>query len=262
MTEQKNILKIIRANYLQPAFLICAGVLMLSAGAMSAVINIARIYTQKELLSLKAPLNQMDISKLMPYKVVAKQVIDNPDELETLGTEDYIQWNLEDASAPADSKTRFCMLFITYYGLPDKVPHVPEECYIGGGFRTKNSEPVKLTIKKGDTEDEITARYLEFAGTQELIAGGESTLPVLYVFSANGRYAGGREEVRRIMNSNLFGKYSYFSKIEWSFSSKNSLGQVTYPKKQEALSASEKLLAVILPILEKEHWPHPDNSGW
>jgi hypothetical protein len=28
-----------------------------------------------------------------------------------------------------------------------------------------------------------------------------------------------------------------------------------YPNKQTVLAASEKLLAAILPILEKEHWP-------
>ncbi|MCJ7729860.1 MAG: hypothetical protein MUO27_08310 [Sedimentisphaerales bacterium] len=122
----KDIRQTIRANYLQPAFLICAGVLTITASAMSVTVKLAGIYLKKELLPLKKPLTQMDSSNLAPYKVVEKGDIKNPDVLETLGTEDYIQWNLEDTSAPADSAARFCMLFITYYALPDKVPHVPE----------------------------------------------------------------------------------------------------------------------------------------
>jgi hypothetical protein len=52
----------------------------------------------------------------------------------------------------------------------------------------------------------------------------------------------------------MFGKYSYFSKVEWKFYNIK-FGSSTYPDKQEASAASEKLLGVILPILEKDHWP-------
>ncbi len=255
---QKNIRSTIRANYLQPAFLICVGVLALSASAMSAVVKLAGIYMKKEPLPLKSPLSRLDSSKIIPYKVIAKEEIENPDVLESLGTEDYIQWNLEDTSVPADSKVRFCTLFITYYGQPDKVPHVPEECYIGSGLRRISSETVMLTIKPGERntvkERQINAHYIVFAMTTPDTWGSEITFPVFYTFGVNGEYAGGREDTRLILNKNLFGKYSYFSKVEWKFYN-NSLGRVTYPDKQDALVGSEKLLSVILPVLEKEHWP-------
>lgn len=258
MATTKNIGQTIRANYLQPAFLICAGVLALSAGAMSAAVKLSGIYMKKEPLPLKTPLSRLDNPGLIPYKVVAKQEIDNPDVLETLGTEDYIQWNLEDTSVPPDSKVRFCTLFITYYGLPDKVPHVPEECYIGGGLRQVSSEAAALTIRPGPRgsaeERQVNTRYVVFAVTSSDIWGSETTFPIFYTFSVNGEYAGGRSDVRLILNKNLFGKFSYFSKVEWKFYN-NSYGRVIYPDKQEALAASEKLLSVILPVLEKEHWP-------
>ncbi|MCJ7729861.1 MAG: RNA binding protein fox-1 homolog [Sedimentisphaerales bacterium] len=76
----------------------------------------------------------------------------------------------------------------------------------------------------------------------------------MYTFSVNGEYAAGREDARLVLNKNLFGKFSYFSKVEWKFYNSR-FGRVTYPNKQEALAASEKLLAVILPVLEREHWP-------
>jgi hypothetical protein len=253
MTTRKNITETIKANYLQPAFLICAGLLAITAGGMSVAIKMAGIYTKKEPLLLKKSLSGLDKSNLTPYKVVEKSKIENQDILNTLGTEDYIQWTLEDTGAPTESKTRFCTLFITYYSLPDIVPHRPEECYIGGGLQGIKFETVTLKAIQGVYEREIKARYLVFADTKAELSFGETSFPILYTFNANGKY-GDRDDVRKALNRNLFGKFSYFSKVEWKFYNIAS-GRTIYPNKQEAIAASEKLVSVILPVLEKEHWP-------
>jgi hypothetical protein len=244
----------IKANYLQPAFLICVSVLAVSAGAMSMAIKLSGIYLTKEPLALKNPLSQMDTPKLAPYKVVNKQQISNQDVLDTLGTEDYLQWTLEDKSAPADSAARFCSLFITYYELPDRVPHVPEACYTGGGFQQKTSETISLNIHRNNDLQQIAIRHLEFTGSTNDVLNGASNFPVFYLFSVNGEYTTGRQDTRLILNKNLFRKFSYFSKVEWKFYN-NKPGSLAYPDKQEALAASEKLLEVLLPVLEKDHWP-------
>ena len=254
MTAKQDIRQTIKTNYLQPAFLICVGVLAVTASAMSIAVKLSGIYLKKEPLPLKKPLNQMNVSRLVPYKVVNQTEIDNQDVLETLGTEEYIQWNMEDTSAPKDSAVRFCSLFITYYELPDLVPHVPEACYIGGGFQIKTSETVALNINRNGDRQQIAARYLVFGSTTTDIMAGENNFPVFYIFSVNGEYGAGREDVRLILNKNLFGKFSYFTKVEWKFYNSR-LGRLTYPNKQEALAASEKLLGVVLPVLEKDHWP-------
>jgi hypothetical protein len=257
MTTRKNITEIIKANYLQPAFLICVGLLAIAAGGMSVAIKMAGIYTKKEPLLLKKSLSELDKSTLAPYKVVEKTKIENQDILNTLGTEDYIQWTLEDASVPAENKTRFCTLFITYYSLPDIVPHRPEECYIGGGLQGIKFETVMLRVAQGLNEREIKTRYLVFADTKMESSLGGTSFPILYTFNANGKF-GDRDDVRKALNKNLFGKFSYFSKVEWKFYNIAS-GRTTYPNKQEAIAASEKLLTTILPVLEKEHWP---NGHW
>jgi hypothetical protein len=257
--SEKNIKQIIRVNYLQPAFLVCAGVLLVAACALSAAVKLSGIYLKKEPLPLKHPLSELDTLKLDPYKVVAKQNIDNRDVVETLGTEDYIQWVLEDTDAAETSSIRFCTLFITYYELPDLVPHVPEECYTGGGYRQKSSEIVPITINKGGIEQQINARYLVFTGTDPGLLVGEVSFPIFYIFSVNGEYASGRTDTRYILNKNIFGKYSYFSKVEWKFYN-NRFGRIVYPNRQEATTASAKLLKVILPILEKEHWPSIETA--
>ncbi len=242
------------ANYLQPAFLICVAVLALCGGGMSIAVKRLGGYLKKEPTALKKPLDRLDENGLGVFKVVRKDKIENEDVVESLGTEEYIQWQLEDTSVLADSPTRFCLLFITYYELPDVVPHTPEECYTGGGFQKLGSESVKLVLNRDGAERRLDARYVLFAGTGSDLWATNVKFPVLYILNANGRYAGSRDEARMILNRNLFGKHSYFSKIEWKFFNKG-LGGLAYPNKKQAIAASEKLLSVMLDVLDKQYWP-------
>ncbi|MHC4282464.1 MAG: hypothetical protein ACYSWZ_05775 [Planctomycetota bacterium] len=232
-THNKN--KIIR-SYLQPAFLICAAVLVLSGIVMPKPVK-------KESLPLKKSLDLLDENDLSPYKVVKKTEISDQDTLENLGTQDYIQWRLEDTDAAVDSTVHRCELFITYYGLSDRVPHVPEECYTGGG------DSVTFEINENNTMRKIPARYLVFASTNSNNLGMDTKFPILYLFNVNESYANTRDEARFALNKNIFSKYSYFSKVEWKFFNIR-FNKLIYPGKEEAIAASQKL-----PILEKEHWP-------
>jgi hypothetical protein len=263
MTEKKDIGQIIKTNYLQPAFLICAGMLLITASAMSITIKRLGLYLSKEPIPLKKPLSQMDSFDLSPYKVVMKHIIENKDVLETLGTEDYIQWELENTNDPQTSSTRCCSLFITYYSLPDIVPHRPEECYVGSGNRQISSDGVVFEIGEGNKKEQINASYLTFTGSEPDQLIGETKFGVLYFFSVNGKFLNGRTDARfNVLMKNLLGKFSYFSKVEWKFYN-NKFGRVTFASKEESLEASKKMLAVIVPILEKEHWPQtsPQAAG-
>lgn len=205
-------------------------------------------------MPLKKALDLIDEKALAPYKVVSKQDITNEEVVESLGTEDYIQWILEDSEAAADSAVQKCSLFITYYGLSDRVPHVPEECYTGSGHQRLTSDSVTLDINKEGVREKITVRYLVFASTKSDYWGMDTKFPVLYLFNVNKDYANSRDDVRFALNKYIFSKYSYFSKIEWKFFNTR-FGKPIYPSKEETITASQKLLSVILPILEKEHWP-------
>ena len=242
--------------YLQPAFLICAAVLAIAGSGMSFAIKSFGVYLKKEPLPLEKSLELLDERGLSPYKVIEKHKIENEELVKELGTEDYIQWVLEDADAAVDSAVRKCSLFITYYELPDRVPHVPEECYTGSGYQRLSADSVTLEMNKDGSEEKIPARYLIFAskssGYRQL--AGDTKFPVLYLFNINGLYANSREDARIILNKNIFGKYSYFSKVEWKFFN-TKLGVNVYPSKEEVITASQKLLRVILPVLEREHWP-------
>lgn len=246
--------------YTQPAFLICAALLALASIAMPYAIEISGTYLEKKPLPLKKSLDALDANGLAYYKVVTRKMIENKEMLKTLGTEHYIQWTLEDSQAVATSTVRNCQLFITYYEVPDVVPHVPEECYSGGGYQRLKSEGVTLKVsnlKSG--QNEIQVKHLVFSRKSDDFLHSNNEFGVLYVINVNGIYAGNRDDARLALNKNLFGKQSYFCKIEWKFFNPR-LGSTGYPTKEETTAASQKLLNVILPILEKEHWPDSSKS--
>ena len=239
---------------MQPAFMICVLVLATGAAGMSILINSLGGFLKKEPLPLKKSLESLDVNGLSPYEVVLKSQIEE-DVIQTLGTENYIQWLLVDNEVPLDSPVRKCMLFITYYELPDIVPHVPQECYVGGGNDLVSEDGVKIDVKSGHFERSISGSYLIFSSKEGGLLTGTNKFPVLYFFHVDGSYAASREETRYILNKNLFRKNSYFSKVEWKFFNNNEFNTYIYPSRNEAVEASRKLLAVILPRLEEEHWP-------
>ena len=237
--------------YLQPAFFICVLVLAAAGAGMSVTMKKLGIVFKKEPLPLKKSLESLDERDLTPYKVVSKQKIQNADTLKALGTDDYIQWVLEDTEQVANSPVKEFLLFITYYKLPDRVPHVPEECWTGGGYQKLGSEAVAFEINNGeDFDTNVPAKYLVFGPKKTGLWQAGERIPNLYFFKVNGQYAGHREEARLALNKNLFGKSSYFCKVELVFN-RSSIA----PSKEQAVAASEKLLTVILSILEHEHWP-------
>jgi len=248
MGEIKNNVRV----YLQPAFLICVLVLAVAGVGMSISMKHLGIVLQKEALPLKRSLERLDEADLAPYRVVVpKRKITNKEILKALGTEDYIQWIMEDTEQPATSPVKACLLFITYYPLPDRVPHVPEECWTGGGYQRLGSEDVRLTIQRtGNEKVDIPAKYLVFGPKKANVWENSVRVPNVHFFRVNGCYAGGREEARITLNKNLFGKHSYFCKVELVFNAGSNA-----PSKEQSIEASERLLGVILPVLERNHWP-------
>jgi hypothetical protein len=237
--------------YFQPAFLICAVVLTTAGAGMSVAIKSFGVYLKKEPLPLKKSFELMVENDLAPYKVISKRKIEDVEIIAALGTEDYIQWILEDTEVEDNSTAEKFVLFITYYQLPDRVPHVPEECYAGGGFQRLASDSVTLEINNNaGVKRKLGAKYLVFGSLNADPWRRSEKFPVLYLFRVNGEYASSREEARIALNKNLFRKSSYFCKVELVFNQ-----TLIPPKKEQVIKAGEKLLSVILPVLETKHWP-------
>jgi hypothetical protein len=235
---------------------------------MSMVKSYLGVRMIKKALPLRRSLDLIDEEALDFYEIVRKSKIENSDLLEALGTEDYVQWTLRDTKAGKNDPLRYCSLFITYYtGNPDRVPHVPEECFFGGGNQRFGTDDLtfEINIQSGQTEEEngtkkekktqkVPVRCLIFGKKSTDMFQDAAKFPVFYTFKVNGVYKGNRTTTRLELMSNITGEYSYFSKIEWQFYNVV-LGRRIYPEKKDAVMASEKLLDVILPILEENHWP-------
>jgi len=238
------------SGYFQPAFLICVAVLAFVGAGMSVAQKRLGLFLEKKPLPLKQSLDRIDEAALAPYEVIARPTIANKEVLASLGTSDYIQWVLEDPCQPAESSVRRVMLFVSYYPLPDRVPHVPEECYTGGGYQRLETEAVRLRVGGPDGPQEIPGRYLVFGASGTALTLTAPQFPVLYFFRVNGQYAGNRDRARVALNRNIFSPYSYFCKIELVFNQ-----AFAAPTKADAVAAGERLLAVVLPVLERDHWP-------
>jgi len=216
----------------------------------------SRFYIEQEPWPLKKPLALLDEGDMGAYRVVKRIAIDDKDTLTELGTDDYIQWILEDTEASNDSPVGNVMLLVTYYPLADRVPHVPEECRVGAGSQLLASEDIEYTFYRDEAEQNVDGRHLVFQRTVSSNWVFDEKFSVFYLFSVNGDYAGSRGGARLALNKNMFSTHCYFSKVEWSFSTGSGAG--SYLDTDEAKMAGEKLLAVILPILESEHWPKED----
>jgi len=254
-------MKTILKHYTQPAFLICTAVLLIAAGGMSTAVSRLGLQFIKKPIPLKKSFNELSEAVLSPWKVIDKSKIKNKDILESLGTDEYIQWVLEDTSAEPASPVRYCSLFITYYtGNPDQVPHVPEECYLGGGkILTELPKELNFDIIVNGKTQTVSARWLSIGNKSGDILQSDTKFGVLYFFKVNGVYAGNRDAARRVMQTNFFSKYSYFSKVEWYFFSRSDAG-MSFPSKEQAAAASQKFLELLVPTLENDHWPDWEKS--
>ncbi|MHC4130379.1 MAG: hypothetical protein ACYSSP_00250 [Planctomycetota bacterium] len=256
-TENKLLRQTISA-YFEHSFLICTVVMVLACSFMSMAIDGFASFVRKQPWPLKNSLDLLDEEALLPYKVVSKSKITNPRIVQELGTKEYIEWILEDTNSSSESPVRFCSLFITYYSMPDRVPHVPDECYVGVGYQRLTGKNIQVSVGLDDTIKNLPVRYVIFSGSGESHWSSKK-FQVLYLFRVNDQYCGNRESARIALDKNIFRNHSYFSKVEWKFFNKR-FGLETYPEIDEAMGASEKFLGVVLPILEKDHWNSITNA--
>lgn len=249
-------------SLLNPAFVACAVILALFAATKTVVIHALGVHLTKLPIPLKKPLEQLDAKKLEPYIVRSREKIANQDVVESLGTEEYLNWTLEDPQAQSDSPTKYSTLFITYYtGNPDMVPHVPDECYAGSGNTKLRADTLSTEITWPGQEKPvpISMQSVLFSRQEKNSLTPETQFSVQYCFKANGEFCGSRTETRAVLGSNFFVKYSYFAKIEWKFYGMDYTGLI-YPNQEQMMLASQKLLAKVLPVLEEDHWPDWDKA--
>jgi hypothetical protein len=235
---------------------VCLALLVSAAVGLKAAASWFGWHFRKEAVALKAPLRLFDTRQLGPRYELNKAFTDrlspmSEDMVESLGTSEYLQVYITDTERRPDDGTRVASLFLTYYtGKPDMVPHVPDECYLAGGYDLVSRDTRAVPVAGvGAPQDQVPVRVLEFRGKQSwLEASGADLVSVLYFFHANGAYMTTRDDVRKRM-SNPFQRYAYYAKIEVTFQSE--IG--TRASREASVAAVGPLLERVLPALLKAH---------
>lgn len=202
----------------------------------------------KEMLELRKPLGEMNKENLGRYHFKTNLNI-SPEVEDALGAKDYLSWLFVD-SAAKDLKDplRYIRLFVTYYsGGRDLVPHTPDECFLGAGYRAIEKD--NLTMPLDSLGLDLPIRALTF---QKSDVFGRDKPTVLYTFHCNGDFTETRNGVRSRINSPL-NKYAYFCKIEISFG--GSSRDIGSPGRMESIQAAQEFLDIVLPRLVNDHLP-------
>ncbi len=198
----------------------------------------------KEPLPLTARLTELDVDALYPYVLKEKKYLE-PSFVEALGTEEYIQWKLEDTSAAPHDPLRFVNLFVTYYsGGVNLVPHTPDVCYLGNGYNPSQAhENMEMALPSlGAQTPEVPVRVCSFVKTA-IFNSHETT--VVYTFYCNGHFVSTRTGVRLLINDPA-AKHAYFSKIEVSFPGAD---------RSTSIKGARRIFDKVLPILIRDHFP-------
>jgi len=229
------------------AFVISAVVLLVAALGVQATSKWMKLHFRKLPVELKRSLQNFDATKLSPSYVLKRTDKISSEVEEALGTHEYYQAGFEDMSRSGiDDPGRYVNFFVTYYtGDPDQVPHIPDVCYLGGGYDPAGSFDTTISLPGlGIPGDELPVRVLFFKNSRAIIPLVQT---VVYFFSVNGHFAEERTKVRAYL-ADIRLKYAYFSKVELSFQSQ---GQ---PDRALALDISERFFRKALPVLMSDHW--------
>jgi hypothetical protein len=227
-------------------FIILSLVLLISACGIHYTAQAMQLHFRKERVDLRKKLQEFDTGKMWPYKLVRKEKITSEVE-EALGTKDYLQLGFEDTRVRSENDFgRYVNFFVTYYtGDPDQVPHVPDVCYLGGGWDPggENNTVIKLP-GLGLPDNSLPIRVLFFKNSRGMAPMVQT---VIYFFSVNGAFVEERMGVRLHL-ADIRLKYAYFSKVEISTVTQE------IPPKEKVTELAQQFLARALPILMQEHW--------
>lgn len=235
-----------RRPFLSPPFVASGAILLVAAiGLHPALAALAKYYT-KEVIAIRKPLDDLDLSRLASYQVRPDWVdLVEPTAID-LGTEEWIKVCLaKRGSESADRRDRDLILFVTYYSDPrDGVPHTPEVCYRQGGKVVRSIRTIPLdTPGLAPDNPKIQARLLDMMDQNNV------RIALVYLFCCNGRFYFDRERLRLAIGMPSGDKYTYFSKVEV-------ITMVTLDETfEDAVGRCKQLLIDALPILVTDHYP-------
>lgn len=217
---------------------VAAGLLGVSAAGQHSVLAWQKAVLFKKEVPARHNLSRLPL-ELGPYRFV-KDLPISSDEIEALGTEEFISRIYEDTSVEERQPGRLIRLHVTYYtGMVDTVPHVPDRCFTaagidsvvlddqvvslspsvftaaeGGGFVAKSTLRAPVATADGERR-RITVPERDIA-TKRFTYRSNPTAPdqhVTYFFAANGKFLASPNAVR-LQGFDIRDEYSYYAKVE------------------------------------------------
>jgi len=121
-----------------PSFVVALGVLLAGALSMGRAIDAMGIYLQKQPIQPEGGRKLRQILTETDHWIRhGADLIESADVVKSLGTENYLSRTYvakgEGATPDLDTAVEFHAAY--YTGMIDTVPHVPERCFVGGGWQ-------------------------------------------------------------------------------------------------------------------------------
>ena len=224
------------AAFRNRGFVLVLGVMLCAALGLNTAQRAMKLHFQKERVELRLTLDRLP-ADLGPWlKVIDTQL--GEDVEHTLATKDYIQRTYLDTRKlkPAEvaelralagtareqrvesirqrEPAAIVNLHVAYYtGLIDTVAHVPERCYVAGGYNPENTDVVALRAFPNvpGRSPNLKLKYAEY---RDRARPQQPVRDIAYCFQVNGKYEFDSIKGVRFRLQNIFEKYGYYAKIE------------------------------------------------
>jgi len=156
----------------------------------------------------------------------------------------YVSRTYIDRKKTPGRRYRLWQLDVTYYtGTMDKAPHFPERCLEAAGMVLGEMDNVKFKAPDAAGlwgDNPVTCRFVEYNNPRGSFGNRHVQY---YVYSLNG-YPESSWKAVRLKTASIFGKYTYFAKIQF-----NPLNEIE--DMDEAKQATEEFVKYMLPEVLK-----------
>ena len=238
----------VRQALRQPAFLVAAAFLLVSAIGLNAASQFLQLHFRK--VAVPLPVRSLsDETEGIPARLGAwtQATVDEPLDPEvetTLGTRQYINRIYIDSrldpmlaahfkgatkqerserlgeflhrhstSLKGEPQIPALTLGVTYYtGLVDTVAHIPDRCYVGSGYEPSAYE-LRTLPPDGFPDGKKRKIQYRLINFEDQTGQGRMGMSVAYFFIVNGTYEENPLHVRQVLQD-LTEKYGYYAKIE------------------------------------------------
>lgn len=209
---------------------VALGVLIVATLGLNGVVQATRVVLIKQPVPMREPLWPLP-KQLGNWTMVREDPRLSREELEALGTEQYLSRIYRDLSMPENAPGSILRLHVAYYtGTPDTVPHVPDRCFVAGGLVPIGVSSTTLHVSgpryRNENGQWLVASRLNPAGVRVPQTDIDTTVftfaspedrafqsNVIYFFAANGKFLPTPERVR-LQGFDPRDRYSYYCKIE------------------------------------------------